>query len=29
MYLHDEAGQAADFRDLFDLGILETIKGIL
>jgi hypothetical protein len=27
--LHDEAGPAADVGILFDLGILETIKGIL
>jgi hypothetical protein len=29
LYLHDEAGPAADVGILFNLGILETIKGIL
>jgi hypothetical protein len=29
LYLHDEAGPAADVGILLDLGILETIKGIL
>jgi hypothetical protein len=29
LYVHDEAGPAADVGILFDLRILETIKGIL